>query len=341
MTPLARLLSFCLLLAGSLASCSKSAKITFHAQGDDGKPIAGAEISVPVFDHWQSGEGFGQSVYRSEKVRTNAAGEAVFQTSSKRGEMNYVIKCSDYYQGKGKALDAREASFGKWQPWNHTVEIRLRRVLHPIPLYARSVGTDYSGSAGIVLPSMDQPAGFDLQVSDWVAPYGKGQTADLVFQLKGGLKEPFNKIKTERGEFVTGIKPYDATLIVTFSCPQDGIVVQPLDDFRGCELRVPHLAPNDGYEPRLIKHKKRSGDRYSDDMNPDESFFLRLRTQADAQGHITQANYAKITGLFEWDIDGRLRFQYFFNPTPNDRNLEFAWKSNLLKVAKGEEPRRQ
>ncbi len=56
----------------------------------------------------------------------------------------------------------------------------------------------------------------------------------------------------------------------------------------------------------------------------------------DANGKVVSAHYAKIHGGFEWFISGKVRFQYHFNPTANDRNLEFDPSRNLLKVQAGQ-----
>jgi hypothetical protein len=58
-------------------------------------------------------------------------------------------------------------------------------------------------------------------------------------------------------------------------------------------------------------------------------------------GEIISAHYAQIQGGLRWGLEGVLKFQYHFNPTPNNRNLEFDTSRNLLSVlpgAKVEEP---
>jgi len=51
----------------------------------------------------------------------------------------------------------------------------------------------------------------------------------------------------------------------------------------------------------------------------------------DKDGKIISANYAKVMGDFRLDArHGGVGFTYYFNPTPNDRNLEFDPKQNLF-----------
>ncbi len=50
----------------------------------------------------------------------------------------------------------------------------------------------------------------------------------------------------------------------------------------------------------------------------------------DERGNIVSAHYGKIYGDF-------MQFSYYLNPTPNDRNVEFDPKQNLLKNLKSDE----
>jgi hypothetical protein len=60
------------------------------------------------------------------------------------------------------------------------------------------------------------------------------------------------------------------------------------------------------------------------DMNdPNRDYFFHVRTVKDVNGDIKSALYGKIYGDF-------MHFRYFLNPTPNDRNIEFDPKQNLL-----------
>ena len=49
-----------------------------------------------------------------------------------------------------------------------------------------------------------------------------------------------------------------------------------------------------------------------------------------AQGDIISAHYTKIMGDIRLAAQGSLHFTYYFNPTANDRNLEFDPTQNLF-----------
>ena len=50
-----------------------------------------------------------------------------------------------------------------------------------------------------------------------------------------------------------------------------------------------------------------------------------MRTVLDENGNVKSALYGKIYG-----DPMQMNFRYYLNPTPNDRNIEFDPKQNLL-----------
>ncbi len=316
-----------------MASCqdASKAKIPFHVESDDGKPIASVLIKLTVFDHWDASGtgGFGTDVYREESVTTDAGGNASIEFTTPRGEVKYMIRHNEYYPSSGLALNTHDSKLGKWEPWNKPVKIKLYRVLNPIPLYARRVG----GLTAIKLPVLGQPVGFDLQVSDWVAPHGRGIVNDVIFVIDGATKD------------VT--QPHDTTLTVSFSNPNDGLILIR-DKETHSSLRLPHFAPEEGYLPKYVMRAGVAPEKsplepsgYETDAKEGDHFYLRVRTKVDAQGKLISANYGKVCGGadyagFHWYENGAIRFEYYFNPKPNDLNLEYDQKHNLLKVERDE-----
>ena len=70
------------------------------------------------------------------------------------------------------------------------------------------------------------------------------------------------------------------------------------------------------------------------ESSADEYYIFRSRTRAD--GGISESHYGRIWGLIDYGsepkdtVSGSMNFHYYFNPTPNDRTLEFDGKSNLF-----------
>ena len=69
-----------------------------------------------------------------------------------------------------------------------------------VPLYAKKVQAD--------IPVLNQPCGYDLEVGDWVMPYGKGINQDFIFTVYTNVKDRQN---------------FDAQGELTFADPLDGL----------------------------------------------------------------------------------------------------------------------
>ena len=70
-------------------------------------------------------------------------------------------------------------------------------------------------------------------------------------------------------------------------------------------------------------------------------YFLRVRSKTDEKNKLISANYVKIHNDFRYDAlpshPKSVYIKYYFNPTPNDRNLEFDMTKNLFQNLKDDE----
>lgn len=175
--------------------------------------------------------------------------------------------------------------------WNMEKTLVLKKIGKPIAMYAKKY------ALGLKLPEYNKQIGFDLMIGDWVSPYGKGINSDVFFTE--------NHVDEKSGY----------TFTISFPKQGDGIQEFTLPDREiGSGLRSPHEAPVDGYQP---KHEQ------TQMPDPNRNYFFRVRTVKDHEGNIVSAYYGKIYGDF-------MQFTYYLNPTPNDRNIEFDPKQNLL-----------
>jgi len=175
--------------------------------------------------------------------------------------------------------------------WNPTVSLLLKRVGKPIAMYAKKY------VMGLNLPEYNKQIGYDFMIGDLVGPYGKGINSDIFFTE--------NHADEKSGYTFTIGFPKEGDGIQEFILP---------DREMGSGLRSPHEAPVDGYQP---KHEQ------TQMPNPNRIYLFRVRTAKDHAGNIVSAHYGKIYGDF-------MQFTYYLNPTPNDRNIEFDPKQNLL-----------
>jgi len=293
------------------------AQITFRVLTDAGAPVPNVEVTTSTFLYWQPGEGFGRDIYEENKGRTNDEGLTTVSFTGERGDCNYgIYDVSGYYSTRNLSYKFTEVKAGRWEPWNPIIEVILKPVLKPVPMYARKIG----GGTQVKIPALDKPAGFDLMVGDWVAPWGKGKSSDFIFTLK------------EVVPFVEGTKPFNYSLSVSFPNERDGIQPVFATPHKGSDLLLPRYAPEDGYLSKLEKQMAifAEGKPMKYDTREDQHYFFRVRTVLDEQGRIKSALYGKISGDIKFGVNRVLRFNYYLNPTSLDRNMEFDPKNNLF-----------
>jgi len=174
--------------------------------------------------------------------------------------------------------------------WNPVKTLVLKRFGKPIAMYAKRVNS-------LVVPEFNKAIGYDLMIGDWVGSYGKGINADLFFT---------EKHTDPQSSYI---------LSVSFPKPGDGIQESSIPNAEnGSSLRSSHEAPVDGYQPEVAQ---------TETTNPNRIFYFRVHTKLDENGNVVSARYGKIYG----DL---AQFTYYYNPTPNDRNVEFDPKQNLI-----------
>jgi hypothetical protein len=174
--------------------------------------------------------------------------------------------------------------------WIFTQTLVLKKIGKPIAMYAKRINS-------LRVPEFNKAIGYDLMIGDWVGPYGKGVNTDLFITEK--------HTDPQSGYILS----------VSFPKPGDGIQEFTLPDAeKGGGLRSAHEAPADGYQREVSQ---------TETTNPNRNFYLRVRTKLDENGNVVSARYGKIYG----DL---AQFTYYFNPTLNDRNIEFDPKQNLL-----------
>ena len=124
--------------------------------------------------------------------------------------------------------------------------------------------------------------------------------------------------------------------------------MQPKDGAVGSSFISDYLAPKSGYlsslERKAVWGKARSLPGYWEHLNGLErkAYYFRIRTKTDASGKIVAAHYGKIYGPLtlvpvlknqnasKRSIEANLSIsEVYFNPTPNDRNIEFDTKRNI------------
>jgi len=230
-------------------------------------------------------------------------------------------------------------------PWNPTINLCLKKIRNPIPMYAmklshgrlpedlRLAGIDREKNDFVETPAETLTVAWDLEKGDWVKPHGKGEIADFIFTIHRMERKKY--ISEYGGKHMTS----GATVEISFSNQGDGLIPYPVpekDRHRGPWM--PYEAPEDGYGPIEPKINIENEGRENDKLNfvKDMNYFFRVRTVKDQTGKIISARYGKIHGDFIFGSWGDyIDYTYYLNPTPNDRDVEFKVGSNLFTDLKG------
>ena len=286
-----------------------AAKVTVRVTDETGQPISNANVWFTFKD---------RLTWKDQNVRglTDTDGQFTAEGGCDAAGIAGEVTKDGYYMGGTPVIKFYGADADNHrQPWNETHTVILRPIGKPVALYAKKVEA--------VIPALDKQCGFDLETGDWVTPYGKGMKVDFVF-----------KLHQER----RGFQDYDVIGELTFKNPQDGLLNVPeLDAGKNSAFRWERQAPENGYQPKFQLqnswHKERGITRsfkFKDGVW--EGYFFRVRT-VEQDGQIVSARYGKIRGgieVFPHDPNPKVVFTYYFNPTPNDRNLEWDPKKNLF-----------
>ena len=198
------------------------------------------------------------------------------------------------------------------------ISFTLRRKKNPTSLCYRQP------SPWIKLPSGSGEFGFDLLMSDWIAPYGEGMTADFYVQRE---VSPTNRQMTIDGGLVfrgEGNGAYIRKKVKTtsnfktdYEADTNGVYKTYLP------LRRFPFAPSSVYTNSAIAKE-------------DEYIVMRTRVEKDVKGNIIKANYSAMSGTVQMYQHFR-QLGYVFNPTPNDPNLEMDLERSIdLERAKWE-----
>ena len=276
--------------------------VTLKVVDEGGTPVFGAHASVGYFANSQPASFDGLT-------DSNGIFSASYSAKSDLDELGFEANKSGFYTTRiGRML------FPPYDPvkWDIVQTLIIKKIGKPIPMYAKWVRSEpvVFKKTGRPPIAFNRTVGYDLMIGDWVAPYGNGINTDLSFT------EEFHK---------QSANDFDYKLTVNFPKPGDGIqeFIVPEAE-KESDLRSPHTAPADGYQAQLIHENIRhAGQPGKSDYDPNRNYFFRVRTVLDNQGNIVSAYYGKIYGDF-------MQFSYYLNPTPNDRNIEFAPRQSLI-----------
>ena len=269
---------------------------------EQGKPVEGAEANA----------GFWNPFTVSNLITGKTDSNGYVKLSEKSWmDGGVTIKKDGYYESYVKeTFAAPEEPPGRFERrrWLPVVrEVTLQKIRNPIPMYA------YIGMS-LPFPKGQSKVGLDLRQFDWMPPFGEGEHLDVFVSIATHEKRT-GKVVWREAE----------TLTFYFPNPGDGMQL--------CE-KVPSQFPTthhvNGKRPFLQSMTfSQVNARYMVDGKHYLTF--RTRTEYNTDGTIKRAHYGKIHGVVEMGNNLYLYTQaVYFNPRPNDTNLEFDPERNLV-----------
>lgn len=275
------------------AAFSPVTRLTIRVVDDQGAPVQGAIVEVGGTDGRVGIKGPTDTngLYRHD--------ERIM------GELGCEVAKSGYYQSRG-ILWSGPSSAGMVPPVN-VYTVVLKRIVHPVSMIHRTVK--------LALPMLSAPVGLDLAAGDWVAPHGKGESADL---------------------FVTGQKQVISDRDWSYRCTWlftngNGVVSHRYPHSSSLALRsrlvppleMPVAALTNRYEFHMAW---RAGQEMIASAGKDDHLLFQVRTVTNAEGVVTSANVGWINGAIDmWGLDREpmhIGIDYYFNPDPHSRSLE-------------------
>jgi len=285
---------------------STSVEVLAYVHDPDGKPVSGATVRLNLPRYGPT-----EANYAPVEATVDVKGLAKLRGTAQQ-DYSLSARCSGYYTTESESrsvyLDQPTLEFVSGV---QRFDLELRPVKNPVHSIGKFVD-------GVPIPSGAERIGFDLEMGDFVSPFGKGHVPDLVFAF-------------ERRVLSEGNESFKATL--TFSNPLDGIVLMRQPRNVGSEFKYPYSAPTQGYAANrewAIGHRGPSS--YALNADDVQYFYIvRIRSRADEKGNLKYALYGVIDGDIGFDKasngSGRggyvVGFNYFLNPDWT-RNLEFG-----------------
>ncbi len=209
---------------------------------------------------------------------------------------------------------------GEWQPYGERRTLVVKRKKKPV---------DMKWHNGIFrAPATNVWIGLDLETGQWCEPYGAGKFQDVKVRFSGEVIDHFT------WDTVTEMSFANIPYAGYYEIPKDGY-----SDMKSCYAASTNDASYIDRAMTFISHGARgiSPNRQTTDRLPEDKYIVfRTRCVVDEEGKFVSAHYGKICGEMK---GGLLKLMFlgddngiYFNPTPNDTNLEDVETINRLKL---------
>lgn len=289
-------------------------KARFVVQDDMGQPVTNAAVNscFPDLSDPAHGSFNGFTDRNGMFVSTGNTVLEVYARFTKEGYYPTITISPLVDMDREKIIDC----------WNVEIPVLLKRIRNPIEMRMVSIAggnimKDVRSKMGHIATD-NNIVGYDLLRGEMVAPNGTGEVADIELRWK-----TTNHATNKLGRALD----YDSLFDLRMTNGADGICKGISDGGKGqCNNQgsiyiSEYEAPTNGYTNAISFYRNvrqpKIG-RATADSNDDQHslYYIRIRTQTNELGQVTNAIYGKIYG----QLNGN--FTSLLNPTPNDRNIE-------------------
>ena len=277
------------------------AKMELRIVNDDGVPIPYADVDVFM------GMNFRPKGY-SIAGRTDTNGVFIVKGKTCGDEIEIHASREGFYNSKRKICFAEmgaehEVKDGKWMPYGGIELMRLREKRHPASL--RQFAFTHR-----LAPATNVWIGVDMEVGDFVKPYGTGIESDFELNVEwDGLPPPDSR---------------HCMASLRFSGKMSGAYY--VNCIQESDYKYVYEAVKEApYHEKVLKTVGRDSSGYVKHPDNVRLAVVRCRCTMDDDGKMKSACYGYIKAFYvdaSWDGMPTLLLSGVFNPTPNDTNLE-------------------
>lgn len=315
----------------SIVTHADTAHISILVQDADTlKPIKGAGVKA-WFENKIGWRAWSESTpIVTDTCITDSRGRCELNGKTNVGHVSceVIAPPQGYYRGYGGSFTFKYKSLlGVWQPDNHVMTILLDRVEKPIPMFVKKALFPDVRRVVEEISKIEQGSfSYDLIKGDWLQPWGNGEFADIVFRRLP--REDCGIGVNGRGQTRPSFRD---VVTIDFSGKGNGMVEVSVKNASELKIRTSAVSG-------FISHYEQACGRGKDlqtfkTQSDAKCLCFRVRTKYDDKGNVIEAYYGKIYGdiTIGWSFLGisSVKFLYYLNPTPNDRNLEWDMKNNL------------
>ena len=286
------------------ALTAETVTVRYHIVNERQEPVSGAQIKTTT-ERYESTLSWTAKIKRTSITEvSDKDGMASARFDCHSGDFNVYVSADGYYPEKLlnqsflPDYDIRKGKY-KFTKKEKTIGITLMEVRNPIELRKSDAADIWK------IPAKIGRYEFDLEKCDWVEPLGKGKTPDVAICYDTLTNGP-NYYLLGALEFVNGgayllAKRKSSSMLSDYSASTNEVYVKCF--------------------PFKYWSKSDGDYSYSPPLGEKDYLVFRVREKRDAQGRLISANYGKIYGPIR--ASGVFQVgQSFFNPTPNDTNLE-------------------